>query len=858
VAVRAALAVVTVGVLAGEIAGGGGQLPPAGLAVASIAPAGAWLAGGRRWTALLWLALGLGAAGVGAARLHAGPSPRLPADHVARLTLPLRTTLLGRVVAPPARRGDRTVLVVAAHRAGGVRVSGRVRLTIRRSPHHWRYGDRLRAPAVLRAPRNFENPGRFDWVGHLARRGVHVTAFVWDGATVARWPARGRGLRAGIEAWRERLAATIDGAVPPPEGPVLRALVTGESASIDPDLREAFARAGVAHILSVSGLHVALVAGATFAGVRWLLARSGRVLLAVDVEGAAACASLLPVALYAVVAGLGVATLRSALMVAAAVVVRLRGGRADVLGTLTLSALLLCLLWPGTALEVSFQLSFASVLAIVCGTRRLGPPARPVTGGWHGRLARLRTAALVSSCALVGTAPLTALHFHQVSLIGPIANLPIVPIFGIVVVLALGATVLEPVAPGAAALLFQGGGLVLRPALALTRVLAAPGWAAVDVPVPSPLELALVYALLAGLLLLPRLPARALVLVAVAGLLTDAAWWTHRRLDDRWLRVTFLDVGQGDGAVAELPGGKVVVIDAGGFPGSDFDTGEAVVAPFLGARKIGRLEAVAMTHAHPDHSGGLPHLLAHHRPKEFWWTGVPATGPAWERLQTALAGSGARVRLLTEGTVPPGVAGLVEVLHPAPGSGGSLNDSSLTLRLRHGRLAVLLTGDIEARAEGRLLRSGARLGSAVLKVPHHGSRTSSTAPFVARVAPAVAIMSVGADNRYNLPAPEVEARYRALGVCVLRTDRCGAITVETDGRRLRLRTHRPGCHCPAPTDMAGARPVPRYAALVSPWRSAYITRPTRSRTPSFWKMLVRWVLTVRSLMVSVPATSLFL
>jgi competence protein ComEC len=786
------LPIVTVALVAGEMAAAAWAVPYRSLGALTAAALVGALTCGRPRPRLLLGAAALAAFGLGAARSHAVLYPELPPSHVVHLELPTRTTLVARVAEPPEQRPRQTILVVEAEQVmeAGVlrRAEGRVRLSVRRPGRRWRYGDRLRVTTTLRLPRNFENPGRFDYVAHLARRKVHVTASVWDAATIRRLPASRGGARLRLERWRARVAALITASVPAPRGPLLQALVLGDQGGIRQDLRDAFMRAGVVHVLSVSGLHVALVAAGAFALAQRLLGRSEWLLLAVPVRPLAAALALVPVALYTVLSGLGIPVLRAAVMVVAATAGQLLGRPIDPLRSLVVAALGLALVFPTAALDAGTQLSFVSVAAIAWGARRLG-------AGEHGRT-RWRDAIVASPCALVGTAPLTALHFGQVSLAGVVANPVVVPIFGsAVVLLGLVGAVAEPVSHAVAATSFVLAGQLLRVGVAAVAAFAALPGASVGVPTPSLAELVLLYAMAAGLLLRGT-NRRVIVVLTTAGLLADAAWSGAGALGARALRVTFLDVGQGDAAVVELPGGHTLVVDAGGFPGSEFDTGEGVVAPFLRQRGILHPDALVMTHAHPDHAGGLASLLRRHRPREFWWTGVPGTGSGWRRLERAIVRSGARVRVLSAGASLPDFARGIVVLHPDDPRGLSQNDSSLTLRVRGGGGTVLLTGDIEAAAEARLLAGRAPLDGTILKVPHHGSRTSSGPAFIAAVRPVVAVMSVGADNRYGLPAPVVEARYASAGTCVLRTDRCGAVTVTLDRGVPRLRTERPGCGCP--------------------------------------------------------------
>jgi len=794
--VRALLGAVTIGALGAQrvsAAAGAGTGLGLRLAAAASAVAGATAARRaprRRGALVVGAALFLGAA-AGRARLDAVRHAPLPATHVARLVLPRRGSLIGRVVATPSRRGAATVVVLDALRVGDAPASGRVRLTVRGALPKLRAGDDLRVATTLRRPRGFANPGSFDIAGHLARRGILVTASAWDVDDVVRVPRATRGLRVRLERWRQRLLHAIARAVPDDAGAVLQALVLGEQGGIAPELRDAFARAGVVHLLSVSGLHVGLVAAVGFVGARWLLGRSTRLLLAVDVRAVAALVGLAPVALYVALAGAEVATVRSALMATCAAVALAIGRRLDVLRALALAALALALAWPGSPREIGFQLSFASVLAIALGAARWAPAT---LDGWR---ARVRAGVVVTLAALVGTAPLSARHFQQVSVAGAVANPIAIPLFGsAVVLLGLGGALVEPLAPGTAAAAFRVAGTLLRPGLAVVRALGTPAWAAVTVATPSVVELTLVWAALGAILAWPRPAARALLAAALLGLAVDAAWWLHVRTTRARLRVTFLDVGQGDAAVVELPGGAVVVVDAGGFPGSDFDVGGAVVLPFLHARKILHVDALALTHGHPDHMGGMASLVRTTAPPTIWRPPVPGRGVAWDRLVAAWTAAGVRDRVLRRGDALPGWAAGVTVLHPPGGwPGDSLNDASLVLRAALGDVAILLTGDVEAGGEAAMRAAGAPLAAAVVKVPHHGSRTSSSAAFVAAAAPAVAVISVGADNRYRLPAADVEARWAARGACVLRTDRCGAITVETDGAHVATTTFVPSCGC---------------------------------------------------------------
>jgi competence protein ComEC len=256
------------------------------------------------------------------------------------------------------------------------------------------------------------------------------------------------------------------------------------------------------------------------------------------------------------------------------------------------------------------------------------------------------------------------------------------------------------------------------------------------------------------------------------------------------MQVIFLDIGQGDCTLVEFPRGTRMLIDGGGFYG-DFDVGERVIAPLLWEKRILKIDYLVLTHPQPDHYKGLIFIARHFRPREFWHNGMESKSPTYEQLLETIRGKGITTVRVAEGFART-IAGVkVQALNPTEErTAGStrkregVNTNSLVLMVAFGNHRLLFTGDIDQQAEARLVRAGKGLRAQVIKVPHHGSKRSSTEPFIAKVSPHYAVISLGFGNPLHLPGKGVVERYTRLGCQVLRTDQDGAVTVQSDGKRL--------------------------------------------------------------------------
>jgi len=511
-------------------------------------------------------------------------------------------------------------------------------------------------------------------------------------------------------------------------------------------VQDAFRRAGIFHVLAVSGFNVALLAGAV-----WTLTRA-----AGGGRRTAAAGGIVAVLGFAAVVGPEPSVIRATIMAVLVLAAVLLDREASVTNSLALAALAILALRPGDLLDPGFQLSFAATAGIV-----IAPMPR-------GTLAASLAVSLAAQLAVL---PVALVHFNQLSTVGLVANLAAVPLAGAATVLGLLAVVAAAVGEVAAAAVFGAVWPVLLLLRAVAALAAAVPGAVIRLPAPGPGAIvAYVTALTCGLAAwhwrARRGAGPALAALATLALLMAVALAALPILirGDGRLRVTVLDVGQGDAIVVETPDGRAIVVDAGAGGPWRLDAGERAVAPFLWNRGVLALHATLTTHADIDHAGGMAAL---HR--------LFAVTERWDDAAPPRSVGGA---LLTP--IAPDVPG------------GRRNDRAVMLRVELGLASVLLASDVEAAGERALLEAGVPLGATVLKVGHHGAATSSTAPFLAAVRPTVAIVSVGARNPYGHPDAGALARLAAVGARVYRTDRDGAVLVETDGRTLTVTRWRDG------------------------------------------------------------------
>ncbi len=624
---------------------------------------------------------------------------------------------------------------------------GKIQLSWYRNAPLLRVGERWKLQVRLRRPHGFMNPGGFDYEGRLFREGIHATGYVRESSENLK--RADSGSKYFLQSLRQTLRDRVHHVVTDPAiAGIIVALVIGDRSGLSREQWDLFARTGTNHLVAISGLHVGIVAGLVFFFFRWMWSRSSRLCIWLTAPQAAAVSAMLVALLYAALAGFAVPTQRALIMLAVVMggILLRRQQRAS--HVLSLALLLVVLIDYQTVMSAGFWLSFSAVGIILYGL-----------SGYISSEGLWRKWGRVQWVVAVGLAPLLLAWGMQVSLFAPLVNMIAVPLFSLFVVpMALLSSLMLLVSDGVAGLMLWPLVWVLEIATNLLEMVAAHSYAVWEQGGIS--AWAWLPAMVGVLLLLAPagLPGRwlgaifllPLFLIRPQSPVTGELWFT------------LLDVGQGLSAVIQTQR-HTLVFDTGARFSDDFDAGSAVVAPFLHQMGVSQIDRLILSNADNDHAGGAPRLIeevAVHEilsgePDELSWGDVQqcTNQEAWEW-------DGVTFRFL----------------YPAQKNQNQGNNASCVLLIENAAGRILLTADIEKEVESWLLKNvPEQLAVDIIQVPHHGSKSSSTADFVTATSPDYALVSAGYRNRYRFPRPEIMQRWKAVNAVLLNTAEQGAI-----------------------------------------------------------------------------------
>ena len=702
----------------------------------------------------------------------------------------------------PAEYGARLLVEVEQVRAhgrdmplaGGLRVAVGGQFVAGRSDE-WVAGRRVRMPVLLRRAPRYLNPGVADQERRMAWRGIALLGSV-KSALLVEVVERGKSWHEAAGAARafvRRVIGRAVGAHDARSAGVVTAVLIGDRAGLDADTRRRLQAAGTYHVIAISGGNIAILTGVLL-GVLRLAGAPPRV---------AAGGVILCLLAYWQIVGAEQSVARATVVAVTLLAALAADHRTPPLNTLAWAAVCLVAAAPLAILDAGFLLTFGATLGILAGVPRMLDICRErlAAGSRYARAVVLPLAGLLAAtvCAELALLPVAASAFSRITAAGLLLNFVAIPLMTVTQLAGMLAVAAAAVSPALAELCGYVAHLATVGIVESARFVDVFPQLTRRVPAPDALVTAGYYC---GWVLVFAAAGRPAVRAAGCGLAVAAGLGIVAGLGPRGfvqrpcpgdaeLRVLFLDVDQGDATLVRFPTGQSLLVDAAGSLRGRSAVGERIVVPVLWKAGVRRLDYLVITHGDPDHAGGAEAVIADFRPREVW-EGVPVPGSErMRRIAAAAREAGAAWRTLQAGDSLR--VGEVEVVawHPPPPAWERprvRNDDSLVLELRHGRVSILLPGDIGADVEAQLGPLLPRSPLRVLKAPHHGSRTSSSAAFVAAAAPAVAVVSAGRENRFGHPDPAVLQRYAAAGTAVLETARSGAIDVCSNGNRIRLQT----------------------------------------------------------------------
>jgi len=770
---------------------------------------------------------------------------------------PIQWEISGIIDASPMPQDFRTVCILNHIRLSRpnndgptASVRGKIRAIIYGKPKNLAIGDRLIFTSKIRPFTNFKNPGGFDYNKYMAFKQVWGNAYTSSKKLTTR--ASAKNFKKQLSSVRGKISNLINQSSDGDANAILNALILGSRQQISKPLRDAFNRAGISHILAISGLHIGIVASFAFFLFTWLLSRFNPFLWHAWTRKGAAVLSLIPIIIYGIMAGMSPSTQRAVIMVGVFLLTFLIEREHDLINTVSIAALIILIISPPALFSISFQLSFVAVLSIIYGISRICQSKKRPENIASRLLKTIVTFIIVSGLAIIGTAPLTMFYFNQISLAGIFSNLIFVPLIGFAVVPVglFSVLILLPVSSNAAFWGLKICDVILTVSIEWIYRIASLPHAAVKTITPSIIEIICAYALFGFILylLFPRADKNlndkprnktdnkpyensssngpcqainslkrllsgksskmckkpfsnrkiALIFMGITlfVLSADICYWIGKRWGKEDLTISIVDVGQGNAALIEMPGGQCALIDGGGYSNNSiFDIGEKVLAPVLWRKKIKTVETVILTHYDADHLNGLIYILKHFNVRQVFANHDPDTCLKNDEFMDIIRQKQIKYpayKNLSKKIELNGV--ILKILYPLENFADlaskeawrDSNNNSMVIQVNFGNCRILFPGDIMKKAEEELVALNYDLQSTIMMAPHHGSSSSSTPEFLKLVNPEYIIISSGRQNRFGFPAPEVLARYEKNKILTFRTDINGEVSITNNGSLLTL------------------------------------------------------------------------
>lgn len=698
----------------------------------------------------------------------------------------------GRLSQSPSRGIDRDYLLLAVDKIRTQnqeqRWRGLIRISVLKTPEilslrNLLVGDELEITGQfgsLEGFRNFSPDPGSKWMKYS---GIHQTLFAKSPLLVQRIsgpPGFNPGrlisrLRQSMQDKIESFFSDKDGGLSP-SGAVLEALMLGERGRLPDSITRALQKSGIFHLFAISGAHIGIISFFLFAflgllsipkRIRYGLLIPALLLFALLVEGRPS-------------------VFRATLMTLAFLVGKLFWKDTDLLNVLAASAFILLLLNPLDLFSVGFQLTYSATLSIILFFPKISNylPKLPF---------RISEILAISITAQFGVFPIIAAVFNRVTFSSLILNFAALPMIALLMacgfLFLLFSFLFAPAAQIVAVLI----GLISTLVISLSHLFDGISFLSYRIPTPPPWAVAGYYFSLVAFLFPMKKKTFGLLKWPLFLFFFFVIAFHPYKSSNTELKLTFIDVGQGEATLIEFPGRETMLVDGGGFAQSRFDVGESVVSPFLWRKGLKSIDILALTHAHPDHILGLISVAENFKIKEFWDSLPPKDCVEYDRLKQALLPDTiCKQRLHGYQTNIGGVH--IEVLHPFMGKDPSPqvhNDLSMVMKLSYGRTSILLTGDIGSKVENTFLSQGMDIDIDVLKVAHHGSRTSSSESFLIEASPQICVISSGRRNIFGLPDQVVIDRLLACGSRIYRTDENGAVEIVSNGRDIKVRTAAP-------------------------------------------------------------------